>query len=272
MSSENGHSLERLEVASLPPEDPQRQELQARLTSLTAEDRAAWERELVLTDRLRIALADVNPPADMPQRLLSVMEDARKITPPAAAAKSDLLKLKVDWRVAAAVLLIVGLIGAYIVVSQPTKPTLLKPDLAHTLATYAVKNHAAAPLEIASADPAAVQNALQAHTVDFPVMLLQPDEGVTLEGGGICDFGPAKAAYTQWQGAGATYTLFEFNGKKFGIPAKFIPTTNQPAELWHDQLHYQVFFFAGSGGKCCWALVMESENIPNPFAQYGSAY
>src|SRR5204863_6116625 len=157
----------------------------------------------------------------------------------APAKPRNLMQMKLDWRVAAAILLVVGLIGAYVVVNQPTKPAYLQSDLAHTLATYAVKNHAGGggPLAIASSDPTAVQKALAAEKTDFPVIMLQPAAGVTLKGGGICDFGTSKAAYTQWQGHGTTYTLYEFNGKNLGVPPKFLATTNQPQELWHDQFH-----------------------------------
>jgi hypothetical protein len=118
---------------------------------------------------------------------------------------------------------------------------------------------------------AAVQKTLAATKFDFPLMILQPSGNVTLKGGGTSDFGGTKAAFTQWIGNGTTYTLFQFNAVRLGAPRVFYPVIESP-EPARGPLHYQVFLFSGKNGQCGWAVVMEADNVPNPFEQYQCPY
>ncbi|HEY4329602.1 MAG TPA: hypothetical protein VGN88_07690 [Phycisphaerae bacterium] len=266
MSQENGKPLDHLELASLPADDPARQALEAKLQSGQVEgaSKGVWESELALTDRLREALEDVAVPENLQRRLLAVPE--AKLRAPVRSRR---------WlSYAAAILLIVGGLVAIYLERTPAAPMPLSAEIASAISVQAVK-HSDAPLEIASANPDTVAAALAPRKLDFPVLMLKPMAGATLVGGGTCDFGSAKAAYTKWQNNGLNYTLFEFNGKNFSAPASFNATIQTPAELWRGDKHYQVVMFAGSaqnGGKCCWALVMEKENAPNIFWQYATSY
>jgi hypothetical protein len=123
---------------------------------------------------------------------------------------------------------------------------------------------------VVSGDASAVKAKLETMGLDVPVVMLAPTAGVTLEGGGACDFGPARAVYTRWKGDGYTCTLYEFNGTRVGAPPLFPTTGESPPELWQGDAHYRVIIFPGSGGICCWALVMDTDKAVNHFAQYSS--
>ena len=53
-------------------------------------------------------------------------------------------------------------------------------------------------------------------------------------------------------------------------PPMFQTQSEVPQELWRDDLRYRVVIFPGTGGKCCWALVMDTDRAENVFSQYTS--
>ena len=183
--------------------------------------------------------------------------------------------LRSHWRHAAAIVVIAGLVAVYLLwfrgpAAGGGNVARLDDSLGRSIATWAVKNHMNTPaMEVESSDPSAVQRTLSGNGFDFPVLMLKPSEGVELRGGGTCDFGQAKAAFTRWQGEGFTYTLYEFNGADVGAPSDFLTAVQAPKELWHDDYQYRVVVWPGSEGKCCWALVMEKEGAKNVFSKYG---
>jgi hypothetical protein len=265
--------LDPVELASLPAQDPRR----ARAgESLTGEARAEWLREIALTDRLRDALPDVPVPPELTSRLLKIPDTppvapTTPATPTTPLRKPGLFSRPLSWRVAAGLILLAGIAAIYFVMTRrPVQPVRIDAQLAKSLATLAVKQDQA-PLDIKSSSEDEVQKTLAQHPLDFPVLLLKPTEG-TLTGGGICDFGTTKAAFTRWNVKGQIYTLFEFDGKQLGVPPIFYAQTEFPSDLWTADHHYQVFLFPGTAGKCCWALVMQKEDSPNVFAQYGAPY
>lgn len=279
MSEQNGKPLDPVELVSLPPDDPYRQKLMAGLNARPADDkqRQRWERELALTDRLRRLLPQVTSPTDMETRLLTIPEKESMVSSPAAPTSGKNargFRGILRYAAAAILLLMVGICAYFYWPRSEATPEALNPALARQMADWAVKSHEtsrSASLEIASADPATVQKALAAHGEDFPVIMLKPDNAkATLVGGGTCDFGPAKAVFTRWKLGDAVYSLFEFNGKDLQVPAIFLQRTETPRDLWNGDNHYRVSLWPGQQGKCCWALVMETDNAPNVFGN--SAY
>jgi len=275
MSQTNGHYLSVMEIACLPVNDPLRVQLHKKSQAAGGADHVRLELELALTDRLRAALTDVQPAGGneaLLGRLLAIAEDAKSRPQPAAPRGRFL-------RVAAAVLLSLGLVGAATYYYWPDTPSgavaeQLSPGVGKAIVDAAIRNHESGkPLEISSSDADAVTKALAAHGMDFPVLVLKSNPSVKLEGGGTCQIGAAQAAYTRWAGNGMRYTLYEFNAADAGAPPDFIAKSELPRELWHDDKQYHVILWPGAAGKCCWALVLEKPDAGNPFqlVNYGTA-
>jgi hypothetical protein len=262
MSASNGHSLDPIETGALAADDPRRESL---AKALSEAERAGWQREWAEADRLRTLLQQV----DMPQALLSRLKQIPGNVPALQPepAKS-LAKKPADWRHVAAVLLVGGLIAACYA-WYTAKPPLMDPAVSTSIATWAIQS-SDKPLDITSSDMEAVKKKLESYGFNFPVIMLAPNEAskVTLQGGGMAELGPAKAAYTKWAGDGYHLTLYEFNGKDVNAPRSFQTTAEVPTELWRDDKKYRVLIFPGAGGKCCWALVMDSDTAENAFGQY----
>lgn len=254
MSEQNGHPLDPIEIASLHSQDALRQQF---IEQIPESERAHWEAEFALTDRLRQGLADVEIPNDLHDRLMKIPERPVKWS-----------ERRIDNRVAAAIFLIVAGLAIYFFFGrQPAVPGPLAASIGNSIATLAAQ-HNDAQVTVTSEDANVVGKALQASGMDVPVLMLKPTAGTSLVGGGTCDFGGTKAAFTRWKSAAASYTLFEFNGKKLGAPELFVAAMVTP----HDQMQMRVFIFPGTGGKCCWALVLENNSASNVFAQYGRPY
>lgn len=272
MSPSNGKPLDPAEVACLPAGDPHRDALLRQLEGAPPKERQRWEEELALSDRLREELGRVDVPANLQARLLAVpAAEMQLVGEKAVVSKPTRRVFGMPPRAAAGLVIVAGLAAAYLFTRKPAAPERLDAAVAKSLAALAVQHHATPPA-VVSADPEKVKQSLEASGLDVPVIMLAPEPGTTLEGGGTCNFGGVKAAFTRWKNGDSTYTLYEFNGRKLGAPGIFYSVTQQPRELWNDQFQYQVFVFPGSQGKCCWALVMETERAKNVFAQYGAQY
>jgi len=248
-----------LECAMLPAEDPQRIAFARQVAAANdAALRDAWERETALTDALLTTLPKVQVPTGLEEKLVRIADA------PATPARSGFR----GWKIAAALFLMAGLIAvASIWMRGDATPPTLAPALSRSLASMAVMNANTTP-DIASPDAAVVKAKLESYGFDFPVLILQPLEGTNLLGGGKADFAGTKAVYTKWESSGFHYTLYEFNGKNVGAPPLFSTVREDPQDLWRGNEHYAVVLFPGSGGKCCWALVMDKQEAPNVFARY----
>ena len=107
MSQTNGHYLSVMEIACLPENDPLRVQLREKAQAAGGSEQIQLEQELALTDRLHAALVQVNPRGGeeaLLHRLIAIPEaqKAKAVAPPRHQI----------WRVAAAVVLALGLLGA----------------------------------------------------------------------------------------------------------------------------------------------------------------
>jgi hypothetical protein len=251
------------ELANRAPDDPLRQAFESQLHLSSSIEREHWQALLKETDQFHSELSRVPIPAGLEQKLLGVPDEK--------AARRPWWDIQLDWRAAAAILLITVMIGGYLLLPSHPRPKLT-PVLAESVAVRitdeAVQYHQSQmPLEVASNDAKEVETALGSHNLGFPVMVLQPRADLDLRGGGVCDFGGTPAAFTRWQGNGLTYTVYQFDGKKLGAPPKFLTKLESPKELWVGDNHYRVVIWPGSGGACTWALVMENEKAIDAFSQ-----
>ncbi|HUB26440.1 MAG TPA: hypothetical protein VL992_13520 [Tepidisphaeraceae bacterium] len=263
MSYWDPQSVELQELAALPPSDPRRREFEASLAMASPSEKLYWTGLLRETDRLYAELSRVPTPPGLEDRLLAIARTDRR------PLRDRLVNLAFDWRY-----LVGGLVTAAIVAgacfwfAEPSGPVPLPDSFAEQIADQAVHEHEQPPpLQVAGSDLQTVQAALNRGQVPFPVVVLQPAGKLALQGGGACDLDGTPAAYTRWTGNGQTYTLYQFDGRKIGIPARFYRRLEVPRSLWHDTHHYSVVIWPGDGGQCTWALVLESERAKDMFSR-----
>lgn len=251
------------ELAHLPPADPRRAELHAQIQLMPPEDRDYWLQILQETDLLYAQATRPTVPPGLQEKLLALPDQ-----PPAPWWK-EAGNVQLGWKSLAACALIgIGIITYLFWPPPPPGPRELSQSVAWPISRLAVsRQEAQPPLEVAGGDAGQVQTALSARGFSFPVMVLQPRVPLTLLGGGVCDFGPAPAVFTRWAGNGLTYTLYQFDGRKLGVPDRFLRTTEVPTQLWHDDLRYRVVIWPGRGAPCAWALVMQNDAAIDAFSQ-----
>jgi hypothetical protein len=268
MSEGFAQSQQNSELAQLPATDPRRQAFEASLAKMEPAERQYWQAMLQETDRLYAQMADVAVPRDLEQRLRAIAEEN-----PRASWWRQALQMRLNGPTAAfaalAAVVVVAVTGYLLWQPVPPLPPMareLDDQLARTVAARAINADGAAPLQVASSDAGAVAAALKAHSYTFPVVMLTPRAPLELRGGGECDLGGTPAVFTRWQGGGAHYTLFEFDGKALGMPANFFRNTQAPKDLWHDDSHYRVVLWPGANAACTWALVMDTDAATDLFS------
>ncbi|HVT82083.1 MAG TPA: hypothetical protein VHM90_15680 [Phycisphaerae bacterium] len=208
-----------MELASLAADDPQRQAFAQRVAGMPPAERARWEAEFALTDRLRADLADVAVPPGLETRLLAAPGAEPQ---PAEGTKRGFRIFGMSGRLAAALVILAGVLAYYLLfmASDAGTPGYLDTAVANKIVAVAIERQPAAPA-LASSDVETVKKALESGGVDVPVIMLTPEPGTSLVGGGTCDFAGTRAAYTQWKNGESKYTLYEFDGKKLGAPKNF---------------------------------------------------
>ena len=252
-----------LELASLPPGDPGRKELDVELSRMPVAERARWTKMIHETDLLYTGLPEVDVPPDLESRLLKIPHaaaDAKSAPAPTAPiAKIGPRR----WKLYAACLLILLPIAGVALWNMPHADTTpisyaLATDKADEVANLAEQLHLSPPaLAVTSSDPATVEKALndamKPYNMPFPAMMLPPKSPATLLGGGVASFGSTHAAFTRWTSGKETVTLYQFDGKPLNLPAGF-----DKALVTAKGGHY-VSIWPGYGNPCTWALVSDTK-------------
>jgi hypothetical protein len=276
MNNGNDNSDRLNELAHLPPHHPHRRELEGLLASMPADERARWDGILLQTDELYSWMAEVQMPAGLEETLLRIPRKLPQTPKPAAApfwrnlSLRKILFMPVPMWVPAACILLAICNATYqllpIIPRDHTAP-VLDQQIALSLTREVVHLHESPmALEVADADSTRVIKALAAHNLPFPVSMLFPDGApLALRGGGVCNIEGVPAAYTRWVGDGLTYSLYQFDGTKLGMPADFRISRETPSDLWHDNKHYRVVIWSDDSGKSTWALVLENEKAQDVF-------
>ena len=249
------------ELANLPREAAARRAMEARLGAVEPVEREYWAGYLRLTDRLYAELACVEMPAGFEERLLRVADQDRPAANWGRVIRKSLLGI------AACVLLLLASKNLWDWYSaQPARPKALESGLATTISREAVRELEAHPtLDVTSGDAGAVRDAMTSRGADF-AMVLHMGNKAQLLGGGVVDFHGTPAAYTRWKTDNASYTVYQFDGKKLGVPADFAVAQQTPTELWHDKEHYRVVIWPGMAGRCTWAAVSDSDGAQDLFS------
>ena len=216
-------------------------------------------------------------PAGLEQRLLQIPQEVLVDLSPRAVSRKARGWGGLRWpvlyypagltHVAASLIFLVGL-AAYLLWPTDWRPSPLSASLANEIARRAVEIHESPGTpQLASSDVAHLEKTLADYKLPFQVVFFNPEQKMTLRGGGVCDFEGAPAVYTRWQADGVNYTVYQFEGTKLGIPDLFPPTTAVPRDLWHGSHHYRVVIWRGPDEQSNWAVVMESDAAHDVFSE-----
>ena len=260
-----------LELTSLPSGDPRRKDLDRELALMPEAERTRWTLMMHETDLLYGNLPQVDVPPDLQAKLLQIPQSPAAAQP-APPPPTPLAKIGPrPWRLYAACLLILLPVAGFAIWNMPRSETVLGPIVAppavvfdstkaNEVATLAEQLHESPPpLSIASSDPVAVQNALDAsfktYVSRFPAMvpLPKPPATATLLGGGVVSFGKTHAVFTRWTSGKDTLTLYQFDGQPFKIPDGF------DKALVSTKSGHFVSIWPGYGNPCTWACVADNK-------------
>jgi hypothetical protein len=254
-----------LELAHLPPGDPRRRVLDQEIASMDAQSQQFWRGLLVENDRIFAQIGEVPIPVDLEERLLRLPDSPLPADPWWRQATA----LQLGWiSIAVACALVALAVGGVVmyVFAPPPAPRPLADALAMAITRDAISYHQTSAVpEILGPNAAQVYTALKAKDLSFPIMVLEPQDPLVLQGAGICTIDGLPAAYTRWQAGDLHYTLYQFDGARIGAPASFADTTESEANLWHDNFHPRVVIWPGPAGRCTWALAMDSDSAKNEF-------
>jgi len=265
MSEFDPKSPELHELASLPSGDPRRRGFEENLSAATPEELRFWQSVLRETDRIHSGLQNIELPPELQKRLMELPESVN-----GAARWKNSQKMRWSFPrlavpVAALLLLAVG--GYFYLFSAPRIATLTD-SFAESIADQAVQFHEQnTPVQVAGTNIQTVQTELNQNKVPFPVVVLQPTGKLDLVGGGVCNISGTPAVYTRWKTGGQSDTLYQFDGRKIGVPALFYRRMEVPTSLWHGSHHYRVVIWPGDSGACTWALVLETESAKDMFSR-----
>jgi hypothetical protein len=223
------------EAAALPPDDPQRREVEARIGAQGAWTRQAWQRLLEENERLRAELPRLTVAEDLEHRLLQVAVLAPRRR--GWHRRSALIAVAV----AAAVLVLAGGVNLYQYFQHRAR--------LQTIALLAINNHLNHldddHLSIETSDRRKLETGL-GELVSFPVRVPELGDALRLRGGRKCALGSHAVAYSLWLGPGGEkYSLFQFLPADFDVSSKMSrrlvhatePAGTQhpcPAVIWAD--------------------------------------
>ena len=223
MKSSDQHTLRQLmaEASALPPDEPQRQELERRIGNEGAWAQQEWSLLLRENACLRTALQEVDVPQDLERRLLAVRE---------TAVRRRTFVGRWRWPIAtvAAALFMIGVVE---LMQSRTDSSRLQ-----TVVLLAIDNHLNDQhVSVQTADPRQLEQALEGQ-VPFDVLIPDLGSDLQLVGGRKCKLGTHPVAYSQWNGPDGDYSLFQFRPDDFGVSERISQTlvrSQEPAGAQH---------------------------------------
>jgi hypothetical protein len=222
MNDDNNLRLEMGEIAALPPDDPQRRELEQRLSGEPSSTSEQWRDLLLENDCFRDNLCKVDVPHDLEHRLLAQVSVA---SPQGVVAR-------LGW-VLAAVAVVLLMLGTALVSRYSASLRM------RTVAILAINNHVNHlenhDVATQSSGNEQLERTLTAM-VGFQVVVPTLGNGLNLIGGRKCKLGTHTVAFTLWHDLDGEYSLFQFQPDRFGLPPTIVPKlirTTQPAGAEH---------------------------------------
>ncbi len=195
------------EAAVLPPEDPQRQAVEAEIAGEETWAKKKWLDLLRGDELLRLELRRTSPPAGLEERLLAIPDEAMRSRRPVPR-----------WLgVAAAILVLVAGAGLLHHFHRAAEFSERIGNIALFAVSDHIKNN---PLAIDVNDRAAIVTHLSKQ-VPFEVKIPDFPSEFRLIGGRKCSLGTRAVVYTRWKRRQSNYSLFQFCPKDFDLPDVF---------------------------------------------------
>ena len=233
------------EGASLPPEDPLRQELEAVISRTGQWAEKEWLEVLTQDEHVRIALRKVEVPGDLEQKLLAIPE--QKISP---RKQFRILSLKF---IASAVAVILIVVIAVILFFPPKEQDF------DQLAILAINDHINnRNLKVVTSDTAEFKNQLTGK-VPFEVNLPEFSNMLKLSGGRPCKLGSHPIVYSLWSNSKGEFSLFQFRLVDFRFSQTAKPQIVKP--LYHATKDDKSRCLIWSQDSSGFILVGEDESI-----------
>lgn len=264
------------ELAALGTDHAARAEARQRIEALPPAERDRLLELMSEADQVREELERVELPAGLEGKLLRIADEP-EVRREEGWTIRRVLATKVTWRPVAACLLVGLLVLA--VMSWPVTPPGERPldgRIAAKLMAMAVKYHEGEEgkrLDFASEDVAKVREAMSKYDLPFEPQVLKTLGEIRLLGEGVADFGETRAVFTRWEGTAeggggagqARYTLYQLDGRPFGVPEEFLTMVLKP----EGASTRRVEIWAAPDGLCTWVLVADNGDGVSPFVHYG---
>ncbi len=232
------------EAAALPPEDPIRREVEARIAASGGWAEEEWLDLLEFDDRVRIELLRIHLPEGLEQNLLNI---------PDGIMPTKSRRIRLPWQACAAALLIFAASAVLVWLVGGRGDARMKS--LEILAILALKDHVGdAHLAFETDNGEALERFLTG-AVPFEVQV--PDLGplVKLKGGRRCVLGLHPVVYSLWEGPGGRLTLYQFQTEKFDLPAPLDKTLVQIEEPLTENQRFGALIW--QSGKAGYVLVAD---------------
>jgi hypothetical protein len=241
------------EAATLPPDDPNRQDVARQVAELGPEAEAEWLELLEQDEKLRLELRAVETPPGLHQRLLTEA--------PAGGTRFTRWLWRTWAGVAAVALLAVSVWASGLWLGGDAAP-----NQAASLAPQIVQDHLSRPeLVVQSENTQQLVQQLGGRT-ELPIHIPHLGDGYQLVGGRICELKDQQIVYTRWQRDGQQQSLYQFSARDIALDESGAPLrVSVPATASNSQRHEVVFW---PGHNCVYALVTPgSAEVTNPSGQ-----
>ena len=237
------------EVATLPADDPLRQQVVEQIAEQAPELEDNWLELLREDEQLRLELRRVDIPAGLAETLMTIPESDH-------VSRSH--RRLVLWSVSslAAAVVIISVIWSVAMLGS------VDVDQARqALATLAAKRHMDQPtLTVPTADAKLIETTFQNH-LPYEVRMPQLDASFQLVGGAASTLDGQPVVYSRWTRGDQVYSLYQFCAADFSLPDELVrQALTCPNPAAPDRPCRVVIW---TEDHCAYALVNEV-SVPSP--------
>jgi hypothetical protein len=195
------------ESASLPPEDPIRQQIEADIAKQGEWAEKEWLELLSQDEHFRIALRRVEIPPNLQRCLLEIPDRERK------RGRNFLVR----GLLTAAALVLVATVGVLVYLGTGTNPNSTEYAILQDVAARSVEDHLNhRNLKVETSDTVEFKSKLTGK-VPFEVVVPELGNDFKLQGGRVCKFGTRPIIYSLWKAPKGDYSLVQLKLSDFGL-------------------------------------------------------
>ncbi|MCH8210228.1 MAG: hypothetical protein IIB99_02535 [Planctomycetes bacterium] len=229
------------DAASLPPDDPSRQEVLRRIEEAGTWAEQQWLELLMENEQVRLALRHIQPPQGLEEELLLI--------PSPTVPRRWFTRTRLLSRSVAATYLLLA-VGFGLIWLQHRPPL---SEATQHLAMLAIRDHVKRPeLTVQSTDRSEIEARLKPLAA-FPISIPTLNSGYELVGGRVCKFDSRPIISTRWQYRGRDHSLYQVRLGDFDLPREFVPQVVTAPSIPPNPGAHRVVIW--SDGQCAFALV-----------------